>query len=138
MSAVATPEASKQAELRALVLARAPSEGVLWALGEARLAPFPEAGAVPKEEEGEPPKGWWRQWRRPEATMLWREAAHEKEAFLLDLDGPISHGVVIGGANGLAEGVRAQRVDTLQAVACGCEEAVVPESEPPKRALDLL
>ena len=63
-----------------------------------------------------------------------------RRGILLDLDGPISHGVVIGGANGLAEGVspRAQRVETLQAVACGCEEVVVPESEPPKRALDLL
>ena len=72
--------------------------------------------------------------------MLWREAAHEKEAFLLDLDGPISHGVVIGEVNGLAEDVspRAQRVDALQAVACGCEAAVAPESETPKRALELL
>ena len=53
---------------------------------------------------------------------------------------PISHGVVIGGVKGLAEDVspRAKRVDTLQAVACGCEEAVVPESETPKRALELL
>ena len=59
---------------------------------------------------------------------------------LLDLDGPISHGVVIGGVKGLAEDVspRAKRVDALQAVACGCEEAVVPESETPKRALELL
>jgi hypothetical protein len=63
-----------------------------------------------------------------------------RKGILLDLDGPISHGVVIGGVNGLAEDVspRAKRVDPLQAVACGCEEAVVPESVPPKRALNLL